>query len=71
MKIAVCLKQVPDTEAEIKWDIPKGALNREGMDPNHELHLMNSLWKKRFLQKRIMMVKLWPLPWGRIRPPMC
>ncbi len=33
MKIAVCLKQVPDTEAEIKWDIPKGSLNREGMDP--------------------------------------
>ncbi len=32
MKIAVCLKQVPDTEAEIKWDIPKGALNRESMD---------------------------------------
>ncbi len=33
MKIAVCLKQVPDTEAEIKWDIPKGSLNRGGMDP--------------------------------------
>ena len=33
MKIAVCLKQVPDTEAEIKWDIPKGTLNREDMDP--------------------------------------
>ncbi len=32
MKIAVCLKQVPDTEAEIKWDIPAGALKREGMD---------------------------------------
>jgi len=32
VKIAVCLKQVPDTEAEIKWDIPKGALNRESMD---------------------------------------
>jgi electron transfer flavoprotein beta subunit len=33
VKIAVCIKQVPDTEAEIKWDIPKGALKRDGMDP--------------------------------------
>ncbi len=32
MKIAVCLKQVPDTEAEVKWNIPKGALARESMD---------------------------------------
>jgi electron transfer flavoprotein beta subunit len=32
VKIAVCLKQVPDTEAEIKWDIPSGTLKREGMD---------------------------------------
>ncbi len=33
MKIAVCIKQVPDTEAEIKWDTPKGTLKRDGMDP--------------------------------------
>lgn len=33
MKIVTCIKQVPDTEAEIKWDIPKGTLNREGMPP--------------------------------------
>lgn len=33
MKIVVCIKQVPDTEAEVKWDIPKGTLNRGGMDP--------------------------------------
>jgi len=32
VKIAVCLKQVPDTEAEIKWDIPSGTLKRDGMD---------------------------------------
>ena len=32
MKIAVCIKQVPDTEAEIKWDTPKGALKRDGMN---------------------------------------
>lgn len=33
MKIVTCIKQVPDTEAEIKWNIPKGTLNREGMPP--------------------------------------
>lgn len=32
MKIGVCVKQVPDTEAEIKWDIPGGSLKRDGMD---------------------------------------
>lgn len=32
MKIAACVKQVPDTEAEVKWDIPGGTLKREGMD---------------------------------------
>jgi len=33
VKIVACIKQVPDTEAEIKWDIPKGTLKRDGMDP--------------------------------------
>ena len=33
MKIAVCIKQVPDTEAEIKWDTPKGTLKRGDMNP--------------------------------------
>jgi len=33
VKIVTCIKQVPDTEAEIKWNIPKGTLNREGMPP--------------------------------------
>ncbi len=33
MKIAVCIKQVPDTEAEIKWDTAKGALKRDDMRP--------------------------------------
>lgn len=32
MKIVACVKQVPDTEAEVKWDIPGGVLKREGMD---------------------------------------
>jgi len=33
VKIAVCIKQVPDTEAEVKWDTPKGTLKRDGMSP--------------------------------------
>lgn len=32
MKIVACVKQVPDTEAEVKWDIPGGVLKRDGMD---------------------------------------
>jgi electron transfer flavoprotein beta subunit len=32
VKIVACIKQVPDTEAEVKWDIPKGTLNRDGID---------------------------------------
>lgn len=33
MKIALCIKQVPDTEADVKWDTPKGTLKRDGMNP--------------------------------------
>ncbi len=33
MKVVVCVKQVPDTEAEIKWDVEKGVLKRDSMDP--------------------------------------
>jgi electron transfer flavoprotein beta subunit len=33
VKLAVCIKQVPDTEAEIKWDTAKGTLKRDGMNP--------------------------------------
>jgi electron transfer flavoprotein beta subunit len=32
VKIVVCIKQVPDTEAEVKWDLQKGTLKREDMD---------------------------------------
>lgn len=32
MKVVVCIKQVPDTEAEIKWDVEKGILKREAID---------------------------------------
>jgi electron transfer flavoprotein beta subunit len=31
VKIAVFVKQVPDTEAEVKWDTPKGILKRDAM----------------------------------------
>lgn len=31
MKIAVLVKQVPDTEAEVKWDTPRGTLKRDAM----------------------------------------
>lgn len=33
MKVVVCIKQVPDTEAEIKWDVEKGVLKRDAIDP--------------------------------------
>jgi electron transfer flavoprotein beta subunit len=33
VKIALCIKQVPDTEADVKWDTPKGTLKRDGMNP--------------------------------------
>ena len=33
MKIAVFIKQVPDTEAEVKWDTSKGTLKRDAMNP--------------------------------------
>lgn len=33
MKVVVCVKQVPDTEAEIKWDTEKGILKRDAIDP--------------------------------------
>jgi electron transfer flavoprotein beta subunit len=32
VKIVVCVKQVPDTEAEVKWDLQKGTLKRDDMD---------------------------------------
>jgi electron transfer flavoprotein beta subunit len=32
VKIVACIKQVPDTEAEVKWDIPGGTLKRDAMD---------------------------------------
>ncbi len=64
MKIAVCLKQVPDTEAEVKWDIPKGALNREGMDsitnPFDEFALEEALLTKENYDGEIVAISMGP-----------
>ena len=64
MKIAVCLKQVPDTEAEVKWDIPKGALAREDMDsitnPFDEFALEEALLAKENYDGEIVAITMGP-----------
>jgi len=64
VKIAVCLKQVPDTEAEVKWDIPKGALNRENMDsitnPFDEFALEEALLTKENYDGEIVAITMGP-----------
>lgn len=64
MKIAVCLKQVPDTEAEIKWDISKGALSREGMDsitnPFDEFALEEAILTKENYDGEIVAITMGP-----------
>jgi len=64
VKIAVCLKQVPDTEAEIKWDIPKGTLSRDGMDsitnPFDEFALEEALLTKENYDGEIVAISMGP-----------
>ncbi|MBA4416516.1 MAG: electron transfer flavoprotein subunit beta [Syntrophus sp. (in: bacteria)] len=64
MKIVACIKQVPDTEAEVKWDIPKGALNREGMDsvtnPFDEFALEEALLTKENYDGEIVAITMGP-----------
>ncbi|HVN97686.1 MAG TPA: electron transfer flavoprotein subunit beta/FixA family protein [Syntrophorhabdaceae bacterium] len=64
MKIAVCLKQVPDTEAEVKWDIPQGALARGGMDsitnPFDEFALEEALLTKENYDGEIVAITMGP-----------
>jgi len=64
VKIAVCLKQVPDTEAEIKWDIPKGSLSRDGMDsitnPFDEFALEEALLTKENYDGEIVAISMGP-----------
>ncbi len=64
MKIVACIKQVPDTEAEVKWDIPGGKLKRDAMDSITN-PLMSLPLKKPSSHGRIMMVKLSRLVWVR------
>ena len=64
MKIAVCLKQVPDTEAEVKWAIPTGVLNRESMDsitnPFDEFALEEALLTKENYDGEIVALTMGP-----------
>lgn len=64
MKIVVCIKQVPDTEAEVKWDLSKGTLNREGMDsitnPFDEFALEEALLTKEKYDGEIIAITMGP-----------
>jgi electron transfer flavoprotein beta subunit len=64
VKIAVCLKQVPDTEAEIKWDIPSGTLKRDGMDsitnPFDEFALEEALLTRENYDGEIVAISMGP-----------
>ncbi len=64
MKIVVCIKQVPDTEAEVKWDLQKGTLRREDMDsvtnPFDEFALEEALLTKEKYDAEIVAVSMGP-----------
>ncbi len=64
MKIVVCIKQVPDTEAEVKWDLHKGTLNREAMDsvtnPFDEFALEEALLTKEKYDAEIVAITMGP-----------
>jgi electron transfer flavoprotein beta subunit len=64
VKIVACIKQVPDTEAEVKWDIPKGMLNRESMDsitnPFDEFALEEALLTKENYDGEIVAITMGP-----------
>jgi electron transfer flavoprotein beta subunit len=64
VKIVVCIKQVPDTEAEVKWDLQKGTLKREDMDaitnPFDEFALEEALLTKEKYDAQIVAVSMGP-----------
>lgn len=64
MKIVVCIKQVPDTEAEVKWDLQKGILKREDMDsisnPFDEFALEEALLTKEKYDGEITVITMGP-----------
>jgi len=64
VKIVVCIKQVPDTEAEVKWDLQKGTLKREDMDaitnPFDEFALEEALLTKEKYDAEIVAISMGP-----------
>jgi len=64
VKIVVCIKQVPDTEAEVKWDLQKGTLKREEMDsvtnPFDEFALEEALLTKEKYDAQIVAITMGP-----------
>jgi electron transfer flavoprotein beta subunit len=60
----VCIKQVPDTEAEVKWDLQKGTLKREDMDsvtnPFDEFALEEALLTKEKYDAEIVALTMGP-----------
>jgi electron transfer flavoprotein beta subunit len=64
VKIVVCIKQVPDTEAEVKWDLQKGTLKREDMDsitnPFDEFALEEALLTKEKYDAEIVAITMGP-----------
>jgi electron transfer flavoprotein beta subunit len=64
VKIVVCVKQVPDTEAEVKWDLQKGTLNRGSMDsitnPFDEFALEEALLTKEKYDGEIVAITMGP-----------
>ena len=64
MKIVVCIKQVPDTEAEVKWDLQKGTLKRDDMDsitnPFDEFALEEALLTKEKYDAEIVALSMGP-----------
>jgi electron transfer flavoprotein beta subunit len=64
VKIAVCIKQVPDTEAEVKWDLQKGSLKRDDMDsvsnPFDEFALEEALLTKEKYDGEIIVITMGP-----------
>jgi electron transfer flavoprotein beta subunit len=64
VKIVACVKQVPDTEAEVKWDIPGGVLKRDSMDsitnPFDEFALEEALLTRENYDAEIVVLSMGP-----------
>lgn len=64
MKIVVCIKQVPDTEAEVKWDTSKGTLKRDAIEtitnPFDEFALEEALLTRENYDGEIIAISMGP-----------